>query len=76
MPYTEQMSVAEYMRFIEYQHHLIQTIRRILRELDVAEFVVFPIDFDHLLRMHDDVQRLRRCPYALHQWRLVRNAAF
>jgi hypothetical protein len=37
---------------------------------------VFPIDFDHLLRMHDDVQRLRRCPYALHQWRLVRNAAF
>jgi hypothetical protein len=74
MPYTENMSTPEYMRYIQFQRHLLDRIRALLAEHNVADFESTPLEYEDLVRLHDDLHRLKHCPYALDHWRLMRNA--
>jgi hypothetical protein len=69
------MEPAEYRRFVGYQKHVLGRVRALLAEHRVAGFEAFPLEYEDLMRLHDDLQRLKHCPYALDHWRLVRNVS-
>ena len=71
--YEDKMVSAEYIRYIGYQRHLLTSIRRTLRDHEIAEFEKLPLDYERLACLHDDLERFKHSPHALAQWRLVRN---
>ena len=69
MAFADRMGAHEYLRFIQYQKHIIKSIRVILRKHNIAEFDAFPHEYEGLARLHEDLLMLQRCPYALAHWR-------
>ena len=66
------MDTREYLRYIRFKKHLLERIRAMLAEHNVAGFETLSLEYDDLVRLHDDLRMLGRCPHALQEWRLVR----
>lgn len=67
--YVDAMETQEYLRYIQLQKHTIHSIRTLMRELDIAEFETFPIDYEGLMSLYDDIRMLRHSPHAISLWR-------